>query len=144
MEAEEKARYISFSRTPLARYRSGKAEAAEEAMVEVAAMDQEAVKAWTQNLSSSDSQLGLDEVWNTTLTLSSRIGSSGGGKAGTSGGGSKGSSISVTSGSSRTATRSSAGGGSPVTIPAGTYFAGRNVGGGTRGAVYGGPRYYSG
>ncbi|KAF9532163.1 hypothetical protein CPB83DRAFT_784913 [Crepidotus variabilis] len=70
--------------------------------------------------------------------------SSSGGKSGgsSSGGGATGRSGSI--GSGKTATPKGNGGSSTSTIPSGSAFAGRSVGGGTRGEVFGSRQYGSG
>ncbi|QRV98225.1 catalytic domain thiamine pyrophosphokinase [Ceratobasidium sp. AG-Ba] len=72
-------------------------------------------------------------------------GGGGGGRGGAGGGGGGGSRGGVSFGSgSRGASSYSRGGGSPTTIGAGTTFAGRSIGGGSRDQVYGTSRYGSG
>ncbi|KAG9093376.1 hypothetical protein FRC06_011541 [Ceratobasidium sp. 370] len=74
-------------------------------------------------------------------------GGGGGGKGGSGGGGGAGGGsrggVSFGAGS-RGASSYSRGGGSPTTIPSGTTFAGRSMGGGSRDQVYGSSRYGSG
>ncbi|KAF4614854.1 hypothetical protein D9613_002974 [Agrocybe pediades] len=66
-----------------------------------------------------------------------------GGRGGTGGGSARSSSVNTPIGS-KSATSFGNGGGSPVTIPSGQLFAGRQAGGGTRGEVYGSRTYGSG
>ncbi|TFK30197.1 hypothetical protein FA15DRAFT_663579 [Coprinopsis marcescibilis] len=72
-----------------------------------------------------------------------RGGGGGGGRGGSSGAASSGRSVSTGSGA-KSASTFSRGGGSVGTIPAGSAFGGRSIGGGTRNDVYGSRAYGSG